>query len=33
MYLMVKYIRLGPGSLHTGRYDLEPAPMTKGTAT
>jgi len=23
MYLMLKYIRLGPGSLHTGRYDLE----------
>jgi cytochrome d ubiquinol oxidase subunit I len=23
MYLMVKYIRRGPGSLHTGRYDLE----------
>jgi cytochrome d ubiquinol oxidase subunit I len=25
MYLMLKYIRLGPSSLHTGRYDLEPA--------
>ena len=30
MYLMLKYIRLGPSSLHTGRYDLEPA---KGTAS
>ncbi|HSN41615.1 MAG TPA: cytochrome ubiquinol oxidase subunit I [Burkholderiales bacterium] len=26
MYLMLKYIRLGPSSLHTGRYDLEPVP-------
>jgi len=26
MYLMVKYIRLGPSSLHTGRYELETAP-------
>jgi cytochrome d ubiquinol oxidase subunit I len=34
MYLMLKYIRLGPSSLHTGRYDLEPAPQsTKGTAS
>ena len=34
MYLMLKYIRLGPGSLHTGRYDLEPAPQpAKGTAS
>jgi cytochrome d ubiquinol oxidase subunit I len=23
MYLMIKYIRLGPASLHTGRYDGE----------
>jgi cytochrome d ubiquinol oxidase subunit I len=23
LYLMVKYIRLGPASLHTGKYDLE----------
>jgi cytochrome d ubiquinol oxidase subunit I len=23
LYLMVKYIRLGPSSLHTGRYHLE----------
>ncbi|MFC4160612.1 cytochrome ubiquinol oxidase subunit I [Chitinimonas lacunae] len=26
MYLMLKYIRLGPASLHTGRYDGETAP-------
>jgi cytochrome d ubiquinol oxidase subunit I len=25
MYLMVKFARMGPGSLGTGRYDLEPA--------
>jgi cytochrome d ubiquinol oxidase subunit I len=25
MYLMVKYIKLGPGSLRTGRYFGEPA--------
>jgi cytochrome d ubiquinol oxidase subunit I len=25
MYLMLKYIRLGPASLHTGKYDLEAA--------
>ena len=25
MYLMLKYIRLGPSSLHTGKYDLEAA--------
>ena len=24
MYLMLKYIRLGPASLHTGKYDREP---------
>ncbi len=29
MYLMVKYIRLGPGSLHTGRYDLETGSMAE----
>ena len=23
MYLMLKYVRLGPSSLHTGRYCLE----------
>jgi cytochrome d ubiquinol oxidase subunit I len=23
MYLMIKYIRLGPSSLHTGRYPFE----------
>ena len=23
LYLMFKYARLGPSSLHTGRYDLE----------
>ena len=26
MYLMLKYIRLGPSSLGTGRYELEGAP-------
>jgi cytochrome d ubiquinol oxidase subunit I len=25
MYLMLKYIRLGPASLHTGKYDFESA--------
>jgi cytochrome d ubiquinol oxidase subunit I len=25
MYLMLKYIRLGPASLHTGKYDFEAA--------
>ncbi|WP_020481309.1 cytochrome ubiquinol oxidase subunit I [Methylomonas sp. MK1] len=26
MYLMLKYVRLGPSSLHTGRYCFEPQP-------
>jgi cytochrome d ubiquinol oxidase subunit I len=26
MYLMLKYVRLGPSSLHTGRYCLEQQP-------
>ena len=30
VYLMLKYIRLGPSSLHTGAYDLEAPPA--GTA-
>jgi cytochrome d ubiquinol oxidase subunit I len=30
MYLMLKYIRLGPSSLHTGRYDLELARSDTG---
>jgi cytochrome d ubiquinol oxidase subunit I len=25
MFLMLKYIRLGPASLHTGKYDFEAA--------
>ena len=29
LYLMLKYIRLGPSSLHTGRYDHESAMATK----
>jgi cytochrome d ubiquinol oxidase subunit I len=32
LYLMVKYIRWGPGSLGTGRYSIELAPA-KGTAS
>ena len=24
LYLMFKYMRLGPQSLHTGKYDFEP---------
>ena len=33
LYLMVKYIRLGPSSLHTGNYDLEaPRAGTPRTA-
>jgi cytochrome d ubiquinol oxidase subunit I len=24
LYLMLKYVRLGPSSLHTGRYFFEP---------
>lgn len=28
MYLMLKYIRLGPASLHTGKYDFESGPAT-----
>lgn len=28
LYLMFKYARLGPSSLHTGKYDLETAPAT-----
>ena len=30
MYLMIKYARLGPSSLHTGRYDLELPPEQAG---
>ena len=26
MYLMIKFARLGPSSLHTGRYHFERAP-------
>jgi cytochrome d ubiquinol oxidase subunit I len=32
LYLMVKYIRWGPGSLGTGRYSIELAPA-KGVAS
>jgi cytochrome d ubiquinol oxidase subunit I len=28
MYLMVKFARMGPGSLGTGRYQSEPAPLS-----
>ncbi|MGD8567878.1 MAG: cytochrome ubiquinol oxidase subunit I [Gammaproteobacteria bacterium] len=30
LYLMFKYARLGPSSLHTGRYDLEGSPTGGG---
>jgi cytochrome d ubiquinol oxidase subunit I len=32
IYLMFKFARLGPSSLHTGRYHHE-RPLTAGTAT
>jgi len=33
MYLMLKYIRLGPSSLGTGRYFGEPgAPLARASA-
>ena len=32
LYLMVKFARLGPGSLGTGRYAGEPPPLPPGTA-
>ncbi|MFR0687987.1 cytochrome ubiquinol oxidase subunit I [Enterobacterales bacterium AE_CKDN230030158-1A_HGKHYDSX7] len=33
MYLMIKFARLGPSSLHTGRYHFEQGPAVAGTAT
>jgi cytochrome d ubiquinol oxidase subunit I len=30
MYLMIKYIRLGPSSLHTGKYHFENQPPAPG---
>jgi len=33
LYLMVKYIRLGPASLHTGRYELETTVPAKGAGS
>jgi len=33
MYLMLKYARLGPSSLHTGRYDLEKSADTSSHQT
>jgi cytochrome d ubiquinol oxidase subunit I len=36
LYLMFRFARLGPSSLHTGRYDLEQSPekqTQQGTAT
>jgi cytochrome d ubiquinol oxidase subunit I len=31
MYLMIKFARLGPSSLHTGRYHFEQVPeLTSG---
>ena len=32
LFLMFKFARLGPSSLHTGRYHHE-APLSAGTAT
>ena len=29
LYLMIKFVRLGPSSLHTGRYHFEQAEKTK----
>ncbi|WP_440466560.1 cytochrome ubiquinol oxidase subunit I [Pseudomonas sp. YH-1] len=33
MYLMIKFARLGPSSLHTGRYHFEQGHAATGTAT
>lgn len=33
MYLMIKFARLGPSSLHTGRYHFEQGHSATGTAT
>jgi len=32
MFLMVKFVRMGPGSLGTGRYDNEPGPASAAPA-
>lgn len=29
MWLMIKYTKIGPSTLHTGKYDLESPAVTK----